>query len=192
MAKRRMFSESVVENDFFLDLPLTTQALYFHIGMRADDDGICASAKTVMRIVGANQNDMDLLIAKKFIIPMDDGVIVVKHWRVNNYLQRDGKHYQGSEYDEIKAKLYVKKNRIYTIHPEKGIPLIPMDKKCIQNFSTDKIRVEESRLDKNRLGEEIKDIDDVCCNPKGDSKGEDLQQRINERVKRMREERYGK
>ena len=169
MAKKRMFSESVVESDFFLDLPLTSQALYFHIGMRADDDGICASSKTVMRIVGANQNDLDLLVAKGFVILMDEGVIVVKHWRLNNYLQKDGKHYHESEYDEVKARLYLKPNKAYTLDPNKGVPLV--DKKIIQNLSIDKNRLEENRLDKNRLEE---------------GKGETIEEKIAKRYKELR------
>ena len=111
MAKRRMFSESVVENDFFLDMPLTTQALYFHIGMRADDDGICSSVKVIMRTIGANQNDLDLLIAKGFLLLMPEGVMVVKHWRINNYLQRDGKHYHDVEDVEMLVNLIEHKFR---------------------------------------------------------------------------------
>lgn len=154
MAKRRMFSESVVENDFFLDLPLTSQALYFHIGMKADDDGICSSVKVIMRTVGANQNDLDLLFAKGFLIKMPEGIAVIKHWRINNYLQRDGKHYHESEYDDVKGLLYLKKNRAYTLDPEKGVPLV--DKKCIQNLSIDKISkdkisIEEISLDKSSI-----------------------------------------
>ena len=150
MAKRRMFSESVVENDFFLDMPLTTQALYFHIGMRADDDGICSSVKVIMRTIGANQNDLDLLIAKGFLLLMPEGVMVVKHWRINNYLQRDGKHYHESEYDDVKSLLYLKKNRAYTLDPNKGVPLV--DKICIQNPSIDKIREDEINSEEGKEG----------------------------------------
>lgn len=147
MAKRRMFSESVVESDAFLEMPLTTQALYFHIGMKADDEGFCASAKTIMRTIGANQNDYDVLIMKGFVIEFASKVLVVKHWRINNYLQND--RCQPTEYNEEKERLYLKKNRAYTLDPEKGTPLIPLDKKCIQNVSIDKNRLDENRLDEN-------------------------------------------
>lgn len=186
MAQKRMFNKSVVESDAFLQMPLSAQALYFHIGMMADDDGFCSQTRSILCMTGARDDDLKVLVAKSFLIPFDDGVMVVKHWRVNNYLQND--RVKQTEYLEDKGKLFIKPNKIYTLDPEKGTPLIPMDKKCIQNVSIDKTRVEQSRLEENRLGEDIKDIDDV----RNDSKGEDLQKMINERVKRMREERYGK
>ena len=170
MAKRRMFSESVVESDFFLDLPLTSQALYFHIGMKADDDGICSSVKVIMRTVGANQNDLDLLFAKGFLIKMQEGITVIKHWRINNYLQRDGKHYQESEYDEVKGLLYLKKNRAYTLDPDKGVPLV--DTKCIKNLSTDKVSIDKDSLDKS-------------SSDKREYGGEKIQERIAQRMREL-------
>ena len=86
MAKKRMFSQQVTESDSFTSMPLSTQALYFHLGLNADDDGFIDSARRVQRMIGASDDDMNILIAKHFIIPFDSGVVVVKHWRINNYI----------------------------------------------------------------------------------------------------------
>ena len=175
MAKRRMFSEDIVGSDAFLDMPLSTQALYFHIGMKADDDGICANAKTLMRMVGANQNDMDLLVAKGFCLQCERGIIVVKHWKINNYIQND--RYHKSEYPEIKEKLFVKENRSYTLDPSQGTPLIPLDTKCIQNGYRDKISLDKTSLDKSSIDE----------NGKSEGKGKTSAE-VMEEIKRKREE----
>ena len=89
MAERRMFSKTVVDSDAFSDMPLTTQALYFHLGMQADDDGFVNSPKKIQRSIGATADDMKLLIAKGFIIPFNSGVIVITHWKVHNYIRKD-------------------------------------------------------------------------------------------------------
>lgn len=89
MAKRRMFSLDVVDTDSFLDLPASSQSLYFHLGMRADDDGFVSSPKRITAMVGAAGDDLKLLIAKGFVIPFESGVCVIRDWRVNNYIQRD-------------------------------------------------------------------------------------------------------
>ena len=86
MAKRRMFSQQITDSDAFLDMPLSAQALYFHLGMSADDDGFVNNPKRVQRVIGANEDDLKLLIAKNFIIAFDTGVMVIKHWKINNYI----------------------------------------------------------------------------------------------------------
>nr|MBR6100749.1 HNH endonuclease [bacterium] len=91
MAQKRMFDKSVIDSDNFLEMPLTTQALYFHLNMRADDDGFVDNWKTIMKIVGAKEDDIRVLIGRQFIIPFDTGVIVIRHWKINNYLQKDRK-----------------------------------------------------------------------------------------------------
>ena len=92
MAERRMFSKSVTDSDAFLDMPLSTQALYFHLGMHADDDGFLNSPKRVQRMASATDDDMRLLEAKGFVIRFDSGVVVIRHWKVNNYIQSDRYH----------------------------------------------------------------------------------------------------
>lgn len=121
MAERRMFAKTIIDSDAFLDMPLSTQALYFHLSMRADDDGFLNNAKKIMRTIGANQNDYDLLIAKSFIIQFDDGICVVKHWRINNYLRSD--RYKPTVYAEQMKMLEVKENGRYSLKGDDGIPL---------------------------------------------------------------------
>jgi len=89
MAIRRMLSKKIIDTDFFLDLPATSQILYFHLALRADDDGFISAPKRIMRMVGSAEDDYKLLIAKEFVIPFETGVCVIKHWRVHNYIQKD-------------------------------------------------------------------------------------------------------
>ena len=87
MAQKRMFSLQIVDTDAFLDMPLSTQALYFHFGMRADDEGFVGNPRRLIRMLGVSEDDYKLLIAKSFVIPFESGVCVIKHWKMNNYLQ---------------------------------------------------------------------------------------------------------
>ena len=89
MAERRMFTKKIIDSDAFLDMPLSTQALYFHLGMRADDEGFINSPKKIQRMIGATDDDMKLLLAKRFIIAFESGVVVIKHWKMHNYIQAD-------------------------------------------------------------------------------------------------------
>lgn len=113
MAEKRMFSKQIIDSDAFLEMPLSTQALYFHLSMRADDDGFLNNAKKVMRIIGANQNDYDLLVAKSFVIQFEDGICVIKHWRINNYLRKD--RYTETIYQEEKNMLTLQPNGRYSL-----------------------------------------------------------------------------
>lgn len=113
MAKRRMFSQQITESDSFLDMPLSAQALYFHLGMNADDDGFVNNPRRVQRVIGANDDDLKLLIAKKFVIAFDSGVVVIKHWKINNSIRSD--RYTPTVYCEEMAMLYEKPNRAYTL-----------------------------------------------------------------------------
>ncbi|MCI1921949.1 MAG: DnaD domain protein [Liquorilactobacillus nagelii] len=89
MANRRMFSKKITDTDVFLDMPLSTQALYFHLNMHADDDGFVSNSKTIKRMVGASDDDLKLLIAKQFIFTFDSGVVVIKDWKIHNYIRKD-------------------------------------------------------------------------------------------------------
>ena len=89
MATRRMFSQSITDSDAFLDMPLSTQALYFHLSMKADDDGFVNSPKRIQRNIGASDDDLKILIAKRFILVFESGIIVIKHWKIHNYIQSD-------------------------------------------------------------------------------------------------------
>ena len=113
MAERRMFSKTIVDSDAFLDMPLSTQALYFHLSMRADDDGFLNNTKRIQRLIGATDDDLKLLVMKRFVIPFEDGVVVIKHWRMNNYIRKD--RYTQTVYREEFAMLSVKEDGSYAL-----------------------------------------------------------------------------
>ena len=135
MAERRMFAKTIIDSDAFLDMPLSAQALYFHLSMRADDDGFINNPKKIQRAIGASDDDCKLLILKKFIIAFESGVIVIKHWKIHNYIQKD--RYKPTIYQEEKNELVVKENKAYT--------------ECIQNAYSSDTQV---RLGKDRLGKD--------------------------------------
>ena len=112
MAERRMFAKTIVLSDAFLDMPLSARCLYFTLGMLADDDGFVNSPKSVMRQVGASMDDMNILLTKKFVLSFDSGVIVIKHWRIHNYIQKD--RYKETKYLEEKSELCIDDNGAYT------------------------------------------------------------------------------
>nr|DAM64379.1 MAG TPA: replisome organizer [Caudoviricetes sp.] len=146
MAERRMFAKTIIDSDAFLDMPLSAQALYFHLSMRADDDGFINNPKKLQRMVGCADDDMRLLVAKAFIIPFESGVVVIKHWRINNYIRND--RYKPTNYTEEMAQLQVKENGAYTEKLPLGIP---------NGYQMDtQYRLGKDRLDKNSIEE--KDI----------------------------------
>lgn len=109
----------IVDSDAFLDMPLSTQALYFHLAMRADDDGFIDKSKRIMRAIGSSDDDLKLLLHKNFVIPFEDGVCVIKHWRMHNYIRND--RYKETNYIEKKASLGLKENGSYTLKSEVGM-----------------------------------------------------------------------
>ena len=113
MARKRMFDIEIVDTDLFLEMPQSTQNLYFHLGMRADDDGFVSNPKKIIRTIGANDDDLKLLITKKFIIPLETGVIVIRHWKINNYLRAD--RYTETIYKDEKRLLTEDENGIYNL-----------------------------------------------------------------------------
>ncbi|WP_225666708.1 conserved phage C-terminal domain-containing protein [Lactococcus garvieae] len=135
MAQRRMFSKKIVETDFFMEMSPTAKLLYFYLNMSADDDGFVGNPKTIKLISGATDDDLKILIAKQFIIPFDSGVIVIKDWKIHNYIQKD--RYNQTQYLEEKKQLLVEENGTYT--------------KCIQNVSS---LDTQDRLGKDRLGKD--------------------------------------
>ncbi len=116
MAERRMFSKSVIDSDAFMDMPLSAQALYFHLAIRADDDGFLGNPKMVMRMICASEDDLKLLVAKNFIITFGSGVIVITHWKMHNHIRTD--RYKETIHKDEKELLSLKNNGMYTI----GIP----------------------------------------------------------------------
>ncbi len=145
MARRRMFSLDVVDTDAFLDLPSSSQALYFHLGMRADDDGFVSSPKRITATVSASPDDLKLLVAKGFIIPFQSGVCVIRDWRKNNYIQADRR--TETAFVEEKAMLQVGEDRAYRL----------MDTVCIQDVSKlyTQNRLDEISSDKSRKEERV-------------------------------------
>lgn len=144
MAKRRMYSQDVTDNGDFLDMPLSAQALYFHLGMKADDDGFVSNARQIARMIGASTDDLKLLLVKNFALSMNESdIIVIKHWRINNYLRND--RYKPSQFDDLKQLLYIKTNNSYTLDSTQGklwypfgIPMVSTGKDSIGKYSKDK------------------------------------------------------
>ena len=139
MAERRMFAKSIVLSDAFLDMPMSARCMYFTLGMLADDEGFIRAPKIIMRQCGASQDDMNILIAKRYVLAFDSGVIVIKHWRLNNYLQKD--RCNPTTYVEEKSTLMCDEKKSYT--EIKGNS--PMYTDCIH--SIDKYRLVESSLE---------------------------------------------
>ena len=150
-----MFAKTIVLSDAFLDMPLGARCLYMTMGMLADDDGFINAPKSIMRQSGATEDDLKILIAKKFVIPFESGVIVIKHWRINNYLQKD--RIQPTKYQEELAELTVEENGSYA------------KSECIQkHVYTDDVYRESVYTDKNSIGKnsiEENSINTICAEP---------------------------
>ena len=112
MAERRAFTKKIIDSDAFLEMPTSAQALYFHLNMRADDDGFVNSPKRIARLVNASDDDLRLLLAKRFILCFDSGIVVIKHWWMHNTLRKD--RYSPTQYQEELALLSLKENHSYT------------------------------------------------------------------------------
>lgn len=137
MAERRMFSKTIIDSDMFLDMPTSSRLLYFDLSMRADDDGFVNSPKKIIRMTGASQDDLKLLIAKHFIIPFESGVVVIKHWKIHNYIRND--RYKPTMCQEEKAMLDETESKEYVL--DSGIPVV-------SEMET------QVRLGKDRLGQD--------------------------------------
>ena len=139
-----MFTQKIIDSDAFLDMPLSTQALYFHLNMRADDDGFVNNPKKIVRMIGASEDDFRVLIAKNFVLTFESGIIVIKHWKMHNYIAKD--RYKPTVYEDEKAQLSVKENGAYTI--------------CIQDvYKLDtQVSKGKSRLGESRVVEASADV----------------------------------
>ncbi|MEE3458272.1 MAG: hypothetical protein VZQ75_00285 [Candidatus Faecousia sp.] len=157
MAERRMFARTIVLSDAFLDMSLGARCLYMTLGMVADDDGFVNNPKSVMRQCGAQEDDLKILLAKKFLIPFDSGIVVIKHWRINNYLQKD--RYHETKYGEEKASLEIEPNGAYHLIDPAAEPKA-LDTPPVY---TDSMYTEEAytqvRLGKDSIGKVGKDKD---------------------------------
>lgn len=155
MAERRMFAKTIIDSDAFLDMPMSTQALYFHLSMRADDDGFINNPKRIQRMIGASEDDLKLLIAKSFIFTFESGVVVIKHWRIHNYIQKD--RYKETMFLNEKKMLGIEKNNEYKLE----------NTRCIQDVSNaDAERIQDVyNMDtQDRIGKISKDktSKDIC------------------------------
>lgn len=139
MADRRMFSKSIIDSDAFLDMPMSAQALYFHLSMRADDDGFVNSPRRIQRMVGASDDDCRLLVSKQFIIPFETGVVVIRHWRIHNYIQKD--RYKETIYLSEKSELSQDASGAYTL-----------DTDCIQDVSKLDTQLGKDSIGKDSIG----------------------------------------
>lgn len=167
MAERRMFAKAIIESDTFMDMPAEAQMLYIRLNMAADDDGFCDNPRSIMRSCGASDDSMKLLVAKKFVITFskqDNFVVVIKHWRLNNYIRKDT--YHETKYREFMRELYYDENNSYSLNPGDGHrPCLPpkterdesvtepsrdRDDPLTQvRLDKSKGRLEEERLDKD-------------------------------------------
>ena len=176
MAEKRMFSKRVIDTDEFLDMPATAQMLYFHLAMNADDDGFVGKPKTIMRMCRASQDDLTVLLGKQFVISFDTGVIVIRHWKIHNYIRKD--MYHPTIYEKEKEMLSLDKSDAYSLehHQDESVtsplqvrnesvtrPLrvrdesvtSPLqvrnvDKNSIEKVREDKVREDKKRKDKGR------------------------------------------
>ncbi|MBP6886678.1 MAG: hypothetical protein KBC20_01250 [Oscillospiraceae bacterium] len=157
MAERRMFAKTIVLSDAFLDMPMTARCLYFSLGMVADDDGFVNNPKGVVRQIGASSEDINTLITNKFLIAFDRGPIVIKHWRINNYLRPD--RYRETTYTAKKAALQIEENGSYKLNAsDSGIPNSVFGIPQTENWCT------QYRIGKDRI------VEDICV-PDGTKKG---------------------
>lgn len=153
MSSKRMFSEEITSSDAFVDMPSDSQLLYFHLGMRADDDGFVSGTKMVQKIIGAGDDALMLLFAKKFLIKFDRGICVIKHWRMNNLIRKD--IYKPTKYLAEKSMLFIKENGAYTLNEEGSVPVpgghFTVDE-LFRNNTTSTLRRRNVDLGKVRLG----------------------------------------
>lgn len=139
-----MFAKTIIDSDAFLDMPLSSQSLYFHLSMRADDEGFINNPKKIQRMIGSSDDDLRLLMAKNFILAFESGVIVIKHWKIHNYIRND--RFKPTMYQDEKALLSEKGNKSYSLD-QGGIPI---DNQPVYQMDT-QVRLGKDRLGKDRL-----------------------------------------
>ena len=166
MAERRMIAKSIIKSDQFLDMPATTQCLYFHLLLEADDDGFINAPKSIMRVIGAKDDDMRVLQAKGYIIPFESGVIVIKHWRLHNSLRKD-RYNPNPQLENERKQLVVADNKEYQLATNWQPNGNQLATSSIPLVATGKDRLGKDRLGKDRLGkdreEEEKEDPSAAC-----------------------------
>ena len=153
MAERRMFAKTIIDSDAFLDMPMSARLLYYDLAMRADDDGFVNSPKKIMRMVGATQDDLSILALRKFIIPFDNGIVVIKHWYIHNYIRKDT--YNETPYKEQKELLEFDENKSYRLKGyDETQSLLPVDEPSTQvRLGKDSIGKDNNRFQKPTVDE---------------------------------------
>lgn len=141
-----MFAKTIIDSDAFLEMPMSARLLYYDLAMRADDDGFINSPKKIMKFVGATNDDMNILILRKFIIPFDNGIVVIKHWRIHNYIRKDT--YNETSYKEQKALLELDENKAYKLSEDESV-----------DGSLTQVRLGKVSIDKDN-------INIICSEPK--------------------------
>ena len=160
-----MMAKSIIETDMFLDMPTSCQCLYFHLLLRADDDGFISNPKSIVRTLSASADDLKLLIAKQYLISFESGVVVIKDWKIHNYIRND--RYKASNVPE-RELLNIRKDKAYTLKENDGVPMIdygiPADNQMDTN-GIPTVSIGKDRLGKDRLGKDRLDIEGECEKP---------------------------
>ena len=168
MAQKRMFSLTVIDTDCFIDMPMSARLLYYELGMRADDDGFVSAPKKIVKMVGCSEDDLKLLISKSFVICFDSGVVVIRHWKINNYLRAD--RYKPTIYTQEREQLITDNEGIYNLSDGSGIPVgIPTHNQMDTQYSIDKNSNNIVEQDSTTHLSEIKEIVDYLNTKAGTS-----------------------
>ena len=158
MAERRMFAKTIIDSDAFLDMPVTARLLYYDLAMRADDDGFVNSPKKIMRMIGASQDDLHILMMRKFIIAFDNGIVVIKHWRIHNYIRQDT--YNETKYKEQKNMLELDENKSYRLVNQDP----STDRLLAVDGSATQVRLGKDSIGKDSTGKDNETISvDMVC-----------------------------
>ena len=177
MAERRMFAKTIIDSDAFLDMPISARLLYYDLSMRADDDGFVNCPKKIIKMIGASQDDLSILAMRKFIIPFDSGIVVIKHWKIHNYIAKD--RYKETKYKEEKSLLALDENNSYTMVDNVGEHIVhTLDTQVrLGKDSIDKDNIEKENIKRKSEKDNFEEIiDDYTNNP-------ELKDAINEFIK---------
>lgn len=166
MAERRMFAKTIIDSDAFLDMPMSARLLYYDLAMRADDDGFINSPKKIMRCTGSMPDDLSILIVRKFIIPFENGIVVIKHWKIHNYIRKD--MYHETKYKDEKSWLELDDNNAYTLQPCNDVVTNPSTQVRLGKVSLGKVSIEKDScsvngtVKKKFIPPSVKEVREYC------------------------------
>lgn len=152
---RRMFSQDIVCSEEFIDMSVSSRDLYYQLAIRADDDGF-VQPKSIMRLIGSSQDDLKILITKRFILPFNTGVVVIKHWLIHNMIRLD--RYKETRFIKEKSSLFIKPNKVYTDNENKGVPLLATNWQPTGNQWLPQVRLGKDRIDLPQAEKEVFDF----------------------------------